>query len=183
MRPLTQARLLATLATASILQGIADFGGALLLGAPLFGFTTTIADHFGPLGLYLAIFGHNLGLACLMPGIGYLAARAERTKNGRRFLGRLLLSALGLAMAAGLIYILRGPGHFTLGIALPILAGEAVAILYVGWLAHAQFARFDEHPPNETTLREALAHTRTPLLYAATALALLAAAEVYILWT
>lgn len=182
MSPRTQVALLATLAAAAIAQGVADFTGAAMVGAPLFSFTHGIAERFGPLGLFAAILAHNVGLACLIPGIGYLAARAEDASDGRVLLGRVLFVGLVAAMGAGLLYVLRGPGDFTLGIALPLLAGEAAAVLYVAHAAHAQFARFRAAPPDEKTLGEALQGVRVPLAFGASALAVLAAAEVYVLW-
>ena len=183
MSPLAQVALLAALATAAIAQGVADFSGAALLGKPLFGFTNGIAERFGAAGLFVAILAHNLGLAALIPGIGYLAARWERTSAGRLLVGRVLLIGLVSAMGAGLFYVLAGPGDFSLGIALPILAGEAFAVLFVAQRAHAQFARFRAAPPDAGALGEAMRQVRVPLLFAFGALAVLAAAEVLVLWT
>lgn len=168
--------LFAALSALSILQGILDFGAPALLGTRPFAFTYSLASHGAPL-LFLAIFLHNAGLALLLPGVGFLAMRAERREANRRALRVILLTTAIAAAAMGLVYVLGGRGTFDLKHALILLAGETAALLLVALAAFRAMAPMVAARPDDAAWTRALVALRAPIAVSLALLALLAALE------
>lgn len=123
------------LASVSILQGVVDVVIPALQGREPFALLYDMEAKFGPWFLALWVFMHNLGLACLVPGIGFLAARFERRTELRGHIGVLLAGAVILSLAFALQYILVARERFNLAFALPLYTAEAFVVLVTSVVA------------------------------------------------
>ncbi|HVM45488.1 MAG TPA: hypothetical protein VM582_06090 [Candidatus Thermoplasmatota archaeon] len=140
--PAVMLALFVALATVSILQGILDIVLPTLRGEPLFGFLYATTEAFGPWFFIAYIFVHNLGLACLVPGYGFLAARFERSKTNRFIVGLLLAGAVVASIVVAAHFVLTAPERFHLPTTMALLVGEACAVLALALAAAWQLKGF-----------------------------------------
>ncbi|HEX2021089.1 MAG TPA: hypothetical protein VHH36_00125, partial [Candidatus Thermoplasmatota archaeon] len=109
--------LCAVTATLSILQGVVDVVLPALQGEEPFGFLLRATEAYGPAFFIAYVFVHNLGLACLVPGFGFLAAWFERKTRNRTLIGVLLAGAVVASLLVALQYLLLAHDRFDLRIA------------------------------------------------------------------
>ena len=174
---------LALLAAASLAQGWLDVALPRARGERPFAFTGGLAEAHGPGALYLGILLHNLGLAGILPGMGFLLAMREPRPRLRRAIPAILLAALVLALANTLAMLLAGARHGGLDLRFPLALylAEATAVLGVGLLAHRAFRRWPDAPPDRAAVGRAFRGMGAALFAAAVGLALLAGVETHAL--
>lgn len=175
--PLAMLTLFALLALASLAQGVVDVVLPTIRQEPPFGLLFRETQRYGPAFFAVYIFVHNLGLACLVPGLGFLAARFERRKENRAIIGALLVGAVVAALVVAALYIARTPERFDLKVSIPLFFGEAAGVLALGVCAALQLRGFI---PTRRLGWSLVAPFRTlvlPALVSAGLLALLAAVE------
>lgn len=175
---------LGALAALSLAQGVLDVGLPLARGEAPFGFTLGLGDAQGPGALYLAILAHNLGLAGLLPGLGFLLAMRERHPGLRRAIPPILLVALVVALgnAFALLLAAGGPGGASGPFRLALYLAEATAILGVASLSQQAFhRRFARRTPDATAVAGALRDVGGPVFAAAIGLTILAGLETHAL--
>jgi hypothetical protein len=167
----------ATLATVSIMQGVFDIAIPTFTGAKPFGFVYRLTEAFGPSAFGLYIFLHNLGLACLVPGFGFVAVRFEKKPANRAVIGMLLAGAVVLALLVALEYLVQSSARFDLRFAIPLFVGEAVGVLALALPAARELRGFVPTPRYEWSLVTPLARLRWPFLLSALLLAALSGLE------
>lgn len=175
--PILVLGLLSSLAILSLAQGIVDVVVPALMGSQPFGFLFAMTEAFGPGFLAVYIFVHNLGLACLVPGIGFLAAQFEKKTENRGRIGLLLAGSVVVSLLTGLQYLVQARERFNLAFALPLFALEAVAVLLVALAAARELRGFVPTPTYHWSLIHPFRKLRRPLVVSAVALALLSAVE------
>ncbi|MHB8605933.1 MAG: hypothetical protein ACYDCK_11830 [Thermoplasmatota archaeon] len=131
------------LALASLATGILDVALPVLQGEPPFSSLFATVSYLGYPYLFLHIFVHNFGLACLVPGVGLAGASLERTQQRRVLIAIILLGAVILGLLAAVEYILES-GRFDLPVALALLALESLGVLT---LAFAGYRVVRDHKP------------------------------------
>lgn len=89
----------------SLITGIYDVLLPVLAGARPFYHLTKFLDIFGYVYLYLHIYIHNLGLACLVPSIGLIAIFYERKPRFRPVIPNILVFTSLLALYSGWFYM------------------------------------------------------------------------------
>lgn len=131
------------LATLSLAQGIVDVVLPVIRGEPSFGFLFSMTERFGP-GFFVGyIFLHNLGLACLVPGYGFVAARFERNKPNRFIIGILLAASVVASLFVALHFVLTTQAQeFNIPFALALLTGEACGVLALAFAGARELRGF-----------------------------------------
>lgn len=171
--------LFCVLATLSLFQGIVDVVIPVLTGAPSFGFLFEMTDRFGPWFFIGYIFVHNLGLACLVPGYGFLAAWFERRKVNRFLIGVLLTGAVVGSLLVAAHFILSAPTRFHLPVSLALLTGEACGVLALAVAAARELKDFVPTRAYEWSLVKPYQNLRVPLGYSAVLLFVLSLFEAW----
>lgn len=168
------------LATLSILQGIADIVIPALRGEEPFGFLYALTDEFGP-GFFVAyIFLHNLGLACLVPGYGFLAAYFERRTANRFLVGVLLTGAIVSTILVAAQLIFSVPESFHLPTSLALLVGEACGVLGLAVASAMELRGFVPTRAYEWSLVKPFKALAVPFAYSFGVLLLLSVFEAWI---
>lgn len=157
--------LFALLATMSILQGWVDVVLPAFRGESPFGFLYRQTERVGPWFFVGYVFVHNLGLACLVPGYGFLAARFERRTANRFVIGVLLALAVLATLLVALHFVLTASQRFDLPLTLALLVGEACGVLALAFAAAAQLRGFVPTPTYEWSLVHPFRRLRVPLAY------------------
>lgn len=170
---------LAALATLSVCQGVVDVLVPVLRGEEPFGFLFAQTARFGPLFLVGYVFVHNLGLACLVPGFGFLAAPFERSTRNRFIIALLLAGAVACSLVVALELILQARGRFDLPAALTIFFAEAAAVLAVALPAARELKGFVPTPRYGWSLVTPFRRLGVPLAYATTVLLLATLVEAW----
>lgn len=169
----------AVLATLSLLQGIVDVVIPVLYGGPTFGFLFAMTEKLGP-GFFIGyIFVHNLGLACLVPGYGFLAAWFERRRANRFLIGMLLTLSVVATLLVAFDFILSAPRSFDLPLSLALLVGESCGVLALAVAAAAELKDFVPTRAYEWSLVTPFRRLTVPLAYSALLLLLLSVWEAY----
>lgn len=145
----------ALLATLSLLQGWADIVLPILTGEPPFGFLYAMTELFGPAFFILYVFIHNLGLACLVPGYGFLAAYFEKKPANRFIVGALLTGSVAASLLVAAHFIFTAPTQFHLPTTLALLVGEACGVLA---LAVAAARELRGYVPTRPAIQWSLVH-------------------------
>lgn len=178
--PLLMLGALFVLATLSIVQGIVDVLIPVTQGAEPFGFLLEQTARFGP-GFFVAyIFVHNLGLACLVPGYGFLAAKFERDTPNRFVIGLVLAASVACSLLVALEFILQARERFDLPTALAIFAAEAAAVLTVAVMAARELRGFIPTRTYQWSLITPFRNLRAPLAFAVVTLVLVSVIEALI---
>lgn len=167
------------LATLSLLQGWVDVVLPVARGEPVFGFLFLMTERFGPVFFILYIFIHNLGLACIVPGYGFLAAWFERHTVNRFIIGLLLMCTVIATLLVAVQFILSAPQHFNMPLALALLVGESCGVLALAVAAAEELRGFVPTPKYEWSLITPFRRLRVPLGYSALLLLLLSIWEAY----
>jgi hypothetical protein len=89
----------------SVVTGIYDVLLPALAGARPFYHLAKFLDAFGYFYLYLHIYVHNLGLACLLPAVGLMAMYYEKKTQFRPLILNVLAFTSLIALYSGLIYM------------------------------------------------------------------------------
>lgn len=174
--------LFAVLATLSLLQGVVDVVIPTATGAPSFGFLMEATEAYGP-GFFVAyIFVHNLGLACVVPGFGFLAARFEKKTVNRGMIGLLLAGSVVVSLLVAAQYILSTPELFDLPLALTLLAGEAAGVLALSIAAARELRGFVPTPAYTWSLVTPFRRLGLPLAVSSAVLLFLAVWEAWIVF-
>lgn len=155
------------LATLSLFQGIVDVVIPVVRGEPAFGFLFQMTERFGPVFFVAYIFVHNLGLACLVPGYGFLAAWFERSKVNRFLIGVLLTGAVVGSLLVATHFILSAPTRFHLPVTLALLVGEACGVLALTVAATRELRDFVPTRAYQWSLVKPYQNLRVPLGYSA----------------
>jgi len=127
--------MLALLAGAGLATGIEDVAIPSLTGKPLFEGLREIVERGGPLGyayLFLHILIHNLGIACLVPGVGFIAAHFEKCPEKRRLIGPILGAGVLLAMSTASLWVIM-EGVYSSTAILVFFALECAGVLLLTW--------------------------------------------------
>lgn len=169
--------LFALLATLSLAQGVVDVVIPTLRGERPFGFLFGMSERFGPVFFGAYIFLHNLGLACVVPGYGFIAAWFEKRTRNRALIGVILASAVAFTLLTALTYIVRAPERFDLAVTVPLFLGEAASVLLVTVMAAMQLRGFVPTRSYGWSLVTPFRRLRAPFVVSATLLAFLAAFE------
>lgn len=169
--------LFAVLATVSVLQGIVDVVVPTVRGERPFGFLFEASRLFGPWFFGAYVFLHNLGLACLVPGYGFVAAWFEKRKANRTLIGVILAVAVVFTLVTALAYIVRAPERFDLRVSIPLFLGESAAVLFLTVAAARELRGFVPTRVYEWSLIDPFRRLRTPFVAAVVLLAALAAVE------
>lgn len=124
---------MAVLGALSIGQGFVDVVVPALTGGESFGFLMTWTERLGPgfLGAYLLV--HNLGLACIVPGFGFLASYYEKETSNRQRIGMILLGAVLVSLLVALEYLIQAAERFDLAFAFALFTVEAAAVLLLAF--------------------------------------------------
>lgn len=165
--------LFAILATLSILQGWADIVLPIMQGEEPFGFLFEMTERYGT-GFFVGyIFIHNLGLACLVPGYGFLAAYFEKRAMNRYLVGILLTGSVVASLLVAAELILTAPGQFHLPTALALLVGESCGVLALAVAAARELKGFVPTRTYEWSLVHPFRNLRVPLGYSVVLLLIL----------
>lgn len=169
----------AVLATLSLLQGVVDVAIPVLYGEEPFGLLFDLTERLGP-GFFIAyIFVHNLGLACLVPGYGFLAAWFERRAANRFIIGMLLTLTVTATLLVAAHFVLTAPSHFDVPLALALLVGESCGVLALAVAAAAELKDFVPTRAYEWSLVHPFRRLQVPLGYSALLLFVLSVWEAY----
>lgn len=169
----------AMLATLSILQGWADIVLPVLTDGEPFGFLYAMTERFGP-GFFIGyVFVHNLGLACLVPGYGFLAAWFERRTVNRFIVGVLLAGSVAASLLVAAHFILTAPTSFHLPTSLALLVGESCGVLALAVASARELRGFVPTPQYEWSLVHPFRNLREPLGYSVIVLLLLSIFEAW----
>jgi hypothetical protein len=170
---------LALLATLSLLQGWVDVVLPSLRGTEAFGFLFSMTKRYGA-GFFIAyVFIHNLGLACLVPGYGFLAAWFERHVVNRFRIGILLTAAVFASILVAARFIIRAPQLFELPVALALLVGESCGVLALAVASARELRGFVPTPAYEWSLVTPFRRLGVPMGYSALLLLVLSVWEAY----
>lgn len=167
----------ALVALVSLVQGFLDVVIPTARGEAPFGLLFQESQRFGPVFFAAYIFVHNLGLATLVPGFGFVAARFERKPKNRGLIGILLVGAVVAALGVALLYILRAPDRFNLVVSSCLFAGESVAVLALGVTAALELRGFVPTRKLGWSLVKPFRTLVLPAIVSAALLALLAVVE------
>lgn len=137
---------MAVLGGISILQGIIDVVLPALTGQEPFAFLFAGAERFGPAFLTAYLFVHNLGLACIVPGFGFVAGYFEKQTTNRQRIGFILLGAVFVSLLVALEYLIQAADRFDLAFALSLFTLEAIAVLLVAFPSALQMRGFVPTP-------------------------------------
>lgn len=170
--------LFVVLATLSIVQGVVDVVLPALRGEDPFGFLFAASASLGPAFFGLYIFVHNMGLACLVPGFGFLAVYFEKKKANRGLIGALLAGAVVVSLLVALEFLLQS-GRFNLFFALPLFALEAVGVLVLALPAARLLRGFVPTRRYSWSLAAPFARLATPLAISALLLGVASAIETW----
>lgn len=180
--PMVLLALCAVMATLSLAQGIVDLVIPTLQNEEPFGFLFGAANAFGPNFLIVYIFIHNFGLACLVPGVGFLAAFYEKKTVNRGVIGILLAGAVILSLLIALQYLIQAKERFDLSIAIPIYVGEALTVLAMSIASAMELRGFVPTRRYQWALVTPFRRLALVLATTAAVLALLATLETYVLY-
>lgn len=169
----------AVTATVSILQGIVDVVLPAMNGEDPFTFLFDQTSRFGPAFFVGYVFLHNLGLACLVPGYGFLAAWFERKTANRFVIGILLAGAVAAALLVGMQFIFQASERFDLPTAMTIFFAEAAAVLAVAVPAAKELRGFIPTRTYEWSLVTPFRNLGVPLAYAVVTLAIVSGLEAW----
>jgi len=167
----------AGLAALSLIQGIIDTMAPSLSGGEPFSLLFDNAVRFGPGFLAVYIYLHNLGLACLVPGFGFIAAWFERHTPNRARIGALLVIAVFASLLTALYYIATRSEMFTVSFALALFVAEATAVLVLAVPAAYELKDFVPTPAYGWALHDPYVRLVPYFIVSATALAALSVIE------
>lgn len=169
---------LAAVATLSLAQGFVDVVLPAWTGQRPFGILFSLASRYGSLFLVGWIFIHNLGLACVVPGYGFMAGWWERDPRNRRHIGLLLAGAVfGTLILSGAL-MLRERDRFNLAFALPIFVAEALAVSFLAVAAAREVRAYVPTGERGWSLVTPMRRLGPPLVASVLLLGFLAAVEV-----
>gem|GEM_PF-3837193 len=134
--------LFALVAVVSLVQGMVDVVIPTIHQEPPFQLLFRESERYGPLFFGAYIFVHNMGLATLVPGFGFVAARLEKKPKNRTWIAILLVGAVIAALAVAALYIARTPDRFRLAVSIPLFLGESVSVLALGVTAALELRGF-----------------------------------------
>lgn len=160
----------ATLATLSILQGVVDIFIPVIVGEPAFGFLFHMTERYGATFFVGYIFIHNLGLASIVPGYGFLAAWYEKRTLNRGLIGVLLAGAVLASLLVAGHFILTAPDRFDVPFASALLLCEACGVLALAYAGARQLWGFVPTPRYEWSLVTPFRQLAIPFAYSATLL-------------
>lgn len=170
---------LCVLATLSLCQGVIDVVLPVVLGEAPFRFLFLQTERFGPAFLVGYIFLHNLGLACVVPGYGFLAAWFERRTANRFLIGVLLAAAVAVSLFGTLQFVLEASERFDLPTSLAIFFAEAAAVLAVAVSGARELKGFVPTRRYEWSLVTPFRNLGVPLAYAFTMLLMVSLFEAW----
>ena len=169
----------ASLALASLLQGVGDIVLPTARGGAPFGFLFATTRAFGPLAFSAYVFVHNFGLACLVPGVGFVAARYERRTRNRGVIGVLLVGAVLAALLIALEFLIQANDRFDPYFAFPLFVGESTGVLLLALPSARELWGFVPTPAYEWSLVTPFRKLLRPALASAALLLALALLETW----
>ena len=161
----------------SLAQGVVDVVLPTVRGERPFGFLFEMTERHGAVFFGAYVFLHNLGLACLVPGYGFIAAWFEKRTANRTLIGLILAGAVAFSLLTALTYIVRAPERFDLWVSVPLYIGESASVLMLAVAAARELRGFVPTRVYEWSLVTPFRKLRTPFLASAALLAVLAAFE------
>lgn len=169
----------AVLATVSLLQGWVDVVLPVFRGGPMFGFLFAMTERFGMPFFIGYIFVHNLGLASLVPGYGFLAAWFERRTVNRFVIGILLAAAVLVSVLVAANFVLGARERFDLPLALALLVGETCGVLALAIAGARELRGFVPTRAYQWALVTPFRNLRVPLGYSVILLLILSVWEAW----
>lgn len=161
---------MATLGALSIAQGIVDVVLPAFTGEEPFHLLFSWTERFGYAFFATYLFVHNLGLACVVPGFGFLASKFEAKTSNRERIGIILLGAVLVSLLVSLEYLVQAAWRFDLAFALTLFAVEAAAVLMLAFPSARQLKGFVPTRVYAWALVTPFRKLRVPLLAAAVVL-------------
>lgn len=134
------------LAAASLVTGVVDVLVPVLAGEEPFAVLDVLVRELGPAYLFFHVFVHNLGLACIVPGAGLLAAKYEKSPRGRRLAAMILFGAVVLSILIAAEYLVQARERFDLAIVAPLIMVEAFGVLALAWRGYRVVRDFRPTP-------------------------------------
>ena len=134
---------------------------------------------FGPLAFTAYVFIHNFGLACLVPGVGFVAARYERRTRNRGVIGVLLVGAVLAALLIALEFLIQANDRFDPYFAFPLFVGESTGVLLLALPSARELWGFVPTPAYEWSLVTPFRKLLRPALASAALLLALALLETW----
>lgn len=177
--PLALLALFGVLATLALAQGIVDVVVPTLRGEEPFGFLFGMTEAWGMPFFTAYIFLHNVGLASIVPGFGFIAARFERKTSNRYVIGLLLLGAVVVSILVAAQFVVMESARFDLPVAATLLVGEACGVLALSWAAARELKGFVPTRAYEWSLVTPFRNLRVPLAYSFSLLLILSVWEAY----
>ena len=173
--------LLALLAAVSLAQGVLDVVLPTLTGGEPFGALFAATRAWGPVFFALYVFVHNLGLACLVPGFGFVAVWFEKSKSNRGVIGLLLAGSVVASLLIGFEFMLQASDRFDLARTLPLFALESAGVLVLAIPAARLLRDFVPTPHYGWSLVTPFRRLGTPLVLSAALLAVAALVETWMI--
>jgi len=170
---------LASLATLSLLQGVVDILLPTLQGDEPFGFLFRATDLLGPAFFALYVLVHNLGLACLVPGFGFVAAKLERKTANRGLIGLLLAGAVVLSLLIGLEFLVQASDRYDPTLVVPLFVVESAGVLALAIPSARLLRGFVPTRTYQWALVEPFRKLKWPLVASCLLLAVASAAETW----
>lgn len=168
---------MAGLGAISIVQGFVDVVLPALWGQEPFALLYRATEVLGPgyFGAYL--FVHNLGLACVVPGFGFLASRYEKQTTNRARIGMILLGAVLVSLLVALEYLIQAAERFDVAFAMALFTLEACAVLLLAFPSALQLRGFVPTRVYSWALITPFRRLRVPMVTSAFLLVLASIAE------
>lgn len=171
--------LFASIGTLSLLQGVVDILVPTLTGARPFDFLFRATDLLGPAFFAAYVFLHNLGLACLVPGFGFVAAKLERKTANRGLIGLLLAGAVVTSLLVGAEFLVQASDRYDPLFVIPLFLVEAAGVLALAIPAARQLRGFVPTRAYEWSLVAPMRALRWPLAWSCALLLVASAAETW----
>lgn len=130
--PLYFAGLLLFLALLGVVTSITDIALPVMEGKPVFSNLENAVARWGLPYLFFHVFFHNLGLACIVPGVGLFAAHLEPNPRLRRLIGPVLAFAVATSLGVAATWVLRS-GAYTTDVVLLIFGLEVIGVGLLTW--------------------------------------------------
>lgn len=173
--PIVLLTVMFTATALSLVSGTVDVGIPALRGERPFGLLFEMKERVGPGYVFLHIFVHNLGLACLVPGLGLFAAALERRQENRKRIAMMLLATVVITALTALQYIVQA-GFWTDVRIVGLAIVEVTAVLMLAVVAYKPVSNFVPTRALGWSLVKPMREIRGPFVAAT---AVLAAASVF----
>lgn len=105
LQPIYFLGIMLSLTFLSIITGLFDVLVPIATGEQPFYHLSKFVGLFGYTYIFLHVFFHNLGLACVVPSVGLISIYYEKKEKFRPLIGNILAFAVLFALFSGLAYM------------------------------------------------------------------------------